>query len=437
MRLIRLLKNDLAREAAAWVDEEIIDPQQAQAICQRYGADFEQARNSSFAYNILISLGFLFVGVALIILIGANWQEIPRGVRMWGLISLTVSTQLLAVRQYLSNEPPPIGLFLLGNLFFGASIILIAQVYHLGEHMPDGIFWWALGSLPFAVLTRSPWLTLFSLVLGIIWFFVEAGMHFNPVLFPLFILAAIWVLVVGSQSVVLFLTTLFSIGLYLEYNFSEYWNNQHSFDFLIENAVISVGLFILAYAFSYWLRLRGTVKALDYAAVLSVWVLRFALLMLFILSFEEPWRILIKEEWLYLDSLLLLMSLLAALSLLLVRNTNRIKAVAGLCMAYFIILFLLISSSEQAYSLYFQVFDNTVLVLTGVGLIMRGIQHGVSHYFFLGVWSILITGFLRYIDLIESYVGGALLFLFFAAILLAAAKYWKHTNSAQELLNAE
>ena len=131
------------------------------------------------------------------------------------------------------------------------------------------------------------------------------------------------------------------------------------------------------------------------------------------------------------------MSLLAALSLLLVRNTNRIKAVAGLCMAYFIILFLLISSSEQAYSLYFQVFDNTVLVLTGVGLIMRGIQHGVSHYFFLGVWSILITGFLRYIDLIESYVGGALLFLFFAAILLAAAKYWKHTNSAQELLNAE
>ena len=34
------------------------------------------------------------------------------------------------------------GLFFLGNLFYGASIILVAQIYHLGEHMPDGVFWW-------------------------------------------------------------------------------------------------------------------------------------------------------------------------------------------------------------------------------------------------------------------------------------------------------
>lgn len=430
MRLIRLLKNDLARESADWVKEDLIDQQQAEAICRRYGADYHRANSSSFAYNVLLSLGLLFVGVALIILIGANWQDIPRGARLWGLIALTMGTQALAAKQYLNGCQS--GLFLLGNLFYGASIILIAQVYHLGEHMPDGILWWALGSLPFALLTKSPWLTLFSLVLGLTWFFVEAGMHFNPVWFPVFILAALWVLYRGPQSTLLFLATVFSIGLYIEYNLAEYWAYRHSFDFLLENAVASVGLFIFAYAFSHWLRLKASIKAQDYASLLSVWVLRFTLLMLFILSFEEPWRELIQADWPHSASLLLLMAVLSILSLFCVQNTTRLLPVAGLCGAYFVLLLLVMSVDDRAYSTYFQVLDNVVLLLSGIGLIMHGIKQGISHYFFLGVWSILITAFLRYVDLIESYQGGALLFLFFAAILLAAAKYWKHVNPVKE-----
>ena len=45
------------------------------------------------------------------------------------------------------------GLFFLGNIFYGASIILIAQIYHLGEYMPDGVFWWDTGSGRFP----EPW----------------------------------------------------------------------------------------------------------------------------------------------------------------------------------------------------------------------------------------------------------------------------------------
>ena len=74
------------------------------------------------------------------------------------------------MRQYRSGRTSPaVGLFILGNLFYGASIILIAQIYHLGEHMPDGVFWWALGSLPFAVLLCNTWLTLFSGLLALLW----------------------------------------------------------------------------------------------------------------------------------------------------------------------------------------------------------------------------------------------------------------------------
>lgn len=47
MRLIRLLKNDLAKEAAQWVKEDVITLKQAETICERYGVDFTQAEADS------------------------------------------------------------------------------------------------------------------------------------------------------------------------------------------------------------------------------------------------------------------------------------------------------------------------------------------------------------------------------------------------------
>lgn len=66
MRLIRLLKNDPAREAAEWVNQEVISLSQAEAICHRYGVDFRQATSRSLGYNALVALGFLFIGLAII-----------------------------------------------------------------------------------------------------------------------------------------------------------------------------------------------------------------------------------------------------------------------------------------------------------------------------------------------------------------------------------
>lgn len=49
------------------------------------------------AHNILTTIGYLFVSITFIILIGANWDEIPRALRMWGVILNTVATQGFAL----------------------------------------------------------------------------------------------------------------------------------------------------------------------------------------------------------------------------------------------------------------------------------------------------------------------------------------------------
>ena len=47
----------------------------------------------------------------------------------------------------------------------------------------------------------------------------------------------------------------------------------------------------------------------------------------------------------------------------------------------------------------FAIVDNLALVGIGVWLILRGSRVGSSHYFFLGIAAILLTAFMRYVDL--------------------------------------
>lgn len=427
MRLLRLLKNDLAKEISDWVNNNIITESQAIQICQRYDIDFNQIGNRSLGYSVLVSLGYLFIGLAIITLLGANWDEIPRGVRMAGLIALTMATHVLAIKKYMSNGS--VLLFLLANLFYGASIILIAQIYHLGEHMPDGVFWWALGCLPIAILLRSPWIMLQSLLLAIIWFFMQVNFGFYPGLFLIFVISAIYVLLRGRQSILLFLAVVFSIGCFAEYSLAMWWSDSWYFDFHIEHIPISVSLFIFAYVFSHYLAQQPSASAKDYAAVLAVWSLRFGLIAMFIMSFEEPWREIINETWKHKTSMFVIVAVLSIASLVLAVFTKKLLPVLAILAFYLLSLVLLMFASDSFSAQTFQVIYNLALIAIGVGLIIKGIQFGITHYFFLGVVTILLTALMRYIDLIGDYIGGAILFAVFAAVLLGAAKFWKHTNA--------
>lgn len=427
MRLIRLLKKDLAKEISTWVDKDLISADQAQSICRLYDVDYDSIQSSSTGYRLLISLGYLFIGLAVITLLGANWDEIPRGLRMAGLLAVTVGTHGLALKFYLTErESGATGLFMLGNFFYGASIILIAQIYHLGEHMADGVFWWALGSLPFGVLLRNSWLTLFSCLLALLWFFIEYSMGFFPTLFPLFIAAALYVLIKGRPSTLLFLTAVASVGLWIEASLSAAWaGERYRLELHAEHFLVSVALFIFAYAFSHWLHARDSGRAKDYGVLLSLWTLRFGLIAMLVLSYEEPWEGLIRSDWNYQASMWQMVMVLLGASLWLGWKTEKLQTLAPIVAFCSLSMIAVVLSDDPANAIYFQVIFNIALVSSGIWLILRGINSGISHYFFLGIVTILLTALMRYVDLIGEYIGGAILFMVLAVLLLGAAKYWK------------
>src|SRR5690606_32493323 len=69
------------------------------------------------------------------------------------------------------DRSPKIGqaLLLLGVILFGANIMLIAQTYHIDEHYPNGILFWALGGLATAYVFNSQPALIATLVLGMLW----------------------------------------------------------------------------------------------------------------------------------------------------------------------------------------------------------------------------------------------------------------------------
>ena len=432
MRLIRLLEKDLATEVSTWVDQGLISADQVRAICRQYGIDYDEIRSRSTAYRVLAVLGFLFIGLSLITVIGANWESIPRGVRMAGLLVLTAGTHGVAVRHHLAGRTSlAIGLFILGNLFYGASIILIAQIYHLGEHMPDGVFWWALGSLPFAVLLCSAGLTVFSGLLALLWFCLEFATGFLALVifcaaFPLFLVAELYGLVKGRASTLLFLMFVASSVLWLETLLATIWmDGGGRLAFSAEHAFVSAALFILAYAASHRLHSSQSVQARDYGTVLSLWTLRFALFGMLVLSFEAPWEALIGHDWSDQTSMWGIVAALAAAALWFGSKTSTLRVLLTLIVLCGTAMVAVVASHAESDAVYFQVLDNVALIVSGIWLIVRGTVKGVSHFFFLGVAVILLTAFMRYVDLIGDYLDGAVLFMGIAALLLGSARYWR------------
>ncbi len=433
MRLIRLLKKDLAREIGGWVEKDLVSADQARSICREYDIDFDAVRDDSGGYRLLVMLAYLFGGLALITILGANWEQIPRGLRMGGLIALTALFHMIGWVRYKADQyNSAVGFFLLGNLVFGASIILIAQIYHLGEHMPDGVFWWALGSLPFGIITRSPMLTLFSCVLALIWFWIEFGMGYFPALMPIFIIAGIYVLYYAKTSYLLFLAVVVSIALWLESLVTQgHGVNRYGFDLSLEHFVVAVAMTILGYAVAEWMYSRNSARSRDYATILSLWSLRLGLLLMFILSFADPWREIMRDNWRYWDSMLMIVVplLIAAVGFGYYAGRLRIVLPAVLLSSGVFSAVLLTGERDQA--VVYQIIVNLCLIVAGILLIVRGTRSDTSHYYFMGVGTIVITALLRYFDLIGDFIGGAILFAVMAAIMLAAARFWRARNDKE------
>lgn len=148
-------RHELKAEAAQWHRERLISQDQLEQLVSRYQLDqLEDTAKGRFV-GILISLGCLLIGLGVITFIAANWQEMPRTVKVSLLISLFLLVNiggfiLWQRSRYRMPQALGQGLILIGNLSLGAIIGLFAQIFHISGELHSLFIWWGFGVLAMA-----------------------------------------------------------------------------------------------------------------------------------------------------------------------------------------------------------------------------------------------------------------------------------------------
>ena len=158
----------LERDLPQWVAAGWLQPDGAKAILASVEAQAPAASNR--LVGILSILGAVLIGAGAISFVAANWQEMPRLLRLGLLVSvLWVSYGSAAVLFQRGLGVFAHGAVLIGSVVFGAAVMLVAQMYHLHGNPPDAVFVWACGALLAGVLMRSNPTVVLSLLLVCLW----------------------------------------------------------------------------------------------------------------------------------------------------------------------------------------------------------------------------------------------------------------------------
>ncbi|MFO0888572.1 MAG: DUF2157 domain-containing protein [Isosphaeraceae bacterium] len=144
----------LLGEIASWNAQGLIRSDQMAGILELYGTPEELAeRRGARALFTLTSLAALLVCLAVLLLIGYNWQDMPAAVKLAIIFLVLLGTHAcgFVLRYRLGRRTASEIVFFAASLFYGAAISLVAQIFHINAGDADGFWWWSLGVLPFAL----------------------------------------------------------------------------------------------------------------------------------------------------------------------------------------------------------------------------------------------------------------------------------------------
>ena len=143
----RTLKDVDYWHAQGWISDD-----GAAAIAR----DLDSRTNPFGTAGALAILGAVLIGFAAMSFVAANWQDMPRltrlGLLFAGLVSAYGAAGYLAPR---NMERFANAATLTGVGLFGASIMLIAQMFHIEGNPPDAVLMWGAGALLAGVALSS------------------------------------------------------------------------------------------------------------------------------------------------------------------------------------------------------------------------------------------------------------------------------------------
>lgn len=182
----RAFANRLRKELPAWTERGLVAPAQADAILAH--AEVRAARTDRLTPVALGVLGALIFATGVILFFAANWDAMSKIVKLTVLFAGLWAAYATALwgsgRQGKGARVLGQAALLLGVLLFGANIHLIAQIYHIDAHYPNGVLMWAVGALALCWAAPSQPVATAGFALTVVWSGMESLEFWNGVHWP-------------------------------------------------------------------------------------------------------------------------------------------------------------------------------------------------------------------------------------------------------------
>ena len=160
------------KQIKKWLAEGKISEEQASIMIADNSAAQKEKSGNRFL-SVISVLGSIFLGIGIIWIIASNWDGISDILKLIILIGSTVSLIYIGYKiGFKKKNFPKTGhsLILLGAILFGASIVLINQIYNIEANGSFLIFLWLIGILPLVYIFQSSLITFLSCIVFCLWF---------------------------------------------------------------------------------------------------------------------------------------------------------------------------------------------------------------------------------------------------------------------------
>ena len=160
----------LRQEAAQWQTEGLINQELFDRLATKYQFDSLEVNARNRFTTILLSIGGLLLGLGVLTLVAANWQDWGRELRIVLLLSLFIGINTIGFYLWQRSRSPwqsRLGQALLftGALTLGANMALMAQMFHIGGAAFKLYLFWGTGVLLMAYSLRLTILGMLAIAL--------------------------------------------------------------------------------------------------------------------------------------------------------------------------------------------------------------------------------------------------------------------------------
>lgn len=427
----------LRKELPYWVEQGWVRSDAQQPILQHVEQQASDSHLLAYAFGIL---GVVLLGSGIITFFAANWDEMSKLLKLVVLIGGMWLIYAIAV--YLIQQQRIVrtghAVLLLGVILFGANVMLIAQIYHIDSHYPNGVLLWAVGALLTAYLLESQAALVAALALAVLWSGMES-MDFGRQVhwwFLLFLAACVplvywrhWRLSAHLVMIALLFWSVFNyepVGRIWGHGYTVYLTQMYF--------IVYLSLFIGGLLFASYPRLE------HYAAAVQRYSALAALTSLYLLSFPDMQtgrnydpKLVAGQTWLLLTSAGLVM--LAALAWWHRRRTWSPRRPVYLVMGEVLVIALIAGMLANlfvpaAYGGWMALLINLLLFAGLVWLVFAGLALNDRFMVNLAFVFFTLTLLSRYFDTFWTLLNRSFFFMAGGLILIAGG-YWLEKQRRQ------